>query len=196
MEHDIEGGWGRTAEDIEGWMTGPELRWLRKQAATSPITVEVGVWRGRSTFAIAEAHRQSGGISFAVDHFAGAREIMKAHDELGSIEGVREMARRNLAEPISEGLVVLVELESTVAYQHLFHVLGAENADFVFIDGSHHYGPAMLDVSNYWNLVRPGGTIAGHDWNLDSVKRAVHDSLGPNINAGPDSIWFTKKGTN
>lgn len=183
---------GVTAEGIEGWMSPPELDWLRSQARGTELTVEVGVWCGRSTHAIAEVHYQHGGFGIAVDHFGGAREITKAHRLQRGAEGVRAKAIRNLSPFINSGCLRLMETESTVAYQHLFQVFGPNSIDFVFIDGGHNYGPALLDVTLYYNLVREGGVFAGHDYDLEGVRRAVRDAVGE-VNEGPGSIWHLTK---
>lgn len=184
----------KTATDIAGWMDGPELRWLEDRARGAKISIEVGVWRGRSTFAIAETHRKYGGISFAIDHFGGAREIMRAHESLGGVDAIRTEAIGHLADFIEGGHLVLVELESTVAYHHLYHVLGPSSVDFVFIDGSHNYAPAMFDIANFFNLLRKDCILAVHDNNLPSVQRAIADAVGgADVREGPGSISYVVK---
>jgi hypothetical protein len=36
--------------------------------------------------------------------------------------------------------------------------------DFVHVDGDHEYEQVLLDLRNYWPLVRSGGILSGHDW--------------------------------
>lgn len=35
--------------------------------------------------------------------------------------------------------------------------------DFCYIDGSHEYLDVFMDLSFYWNKIKPGGIIGGHD---------------------------------
>ena len=37
-------------------------------------------------------------------------------------------------------------------------------ADFVYIDALHDYHSAMKDIRSWWPIVKPGGVLAGHDY--------------------------------
>jgi hypothetical protein len=47
--------------------------------------------------------------------------------------------------------------------------------DFVYIDGNHEYEYVKLDIENYYDKIRNGGILCGHDFDLNSkgVVRAV-----------------------
>ncbi|GEM_PF-454186 len=45
-------------------------------------------------------------------------------------------------------------------------------ADFIYIDGDHSYKQAKLDMQNYWNKLKDGGILAGHDITVS------HDNYG------------------
>ncbi len=45
--------------------------------------------------------------------------------------------------------------------------------DFIFVDGDHSFEGVLRDFQLYWDLVRPGGIFAGHDWNIPSVQQAI-----------------------
>lgn len=52
--------------------------------------------------------------------------------------------------------------------------------DFVYIDGSHEYQDVLSDLRGAWEIVSPGGIIAGDDYEYtrhwkDNVQRAVND---------------------
>lgn len=47
--------------------------------------------------------------------------------------------------------------------------------DFVYIDGSHAYEDVALDLVSWFPKLRPDGVFAGHDYNLESVKKAVDE---------------------
>jgi hypothetical protein len=36
--------------------------------------------------------------------------------------------------------------------------------DFVFVDGDHRYEHVVRDLNEWWELLRPGGVMAGHDF--------------------------------
>jgi hypothetical protein len=43
----------------------------------------------------------------------------------------------------------------------------------VYIDGKHTYNAVLSDLTNMYPLVRSGGLIAGHDWNIPEVMEAI-----------------------
>jgi SAM-dependent methyltransferase len=43
-------------------------------------------------------------------------------------------------------------------------LLTGTQLDFVYIDGNHHNPQISKDLHNYWNLVKPGGLLCGHDY--------------------------------
>lgn len=64
--------------------------------------------------------------------------------------------------------------------------------DFVFIDASHKYEPTKADIRLWWQKVKDGGTLAGHDYNPNDgleVKQAVDEV----IPAKPLKIIMTEK---
>lgn len=67
--------------------------------------------------------------------------------------------------------------------------------DFVFIDGRHTFGDLMADITLWSDIVRPGGIIAGHDYNHPSypgVTRAVNASF-QFINQEDGYVWWSRK---
>lgn len=73
----------------------------------------------------------------------------------------------------------------------------SERFDLVFIDALHDYEHVMEDIRHWWCAVRPGGILAGHDFNhkWPGVERAVAESFNlMQVGVGPDSVWFVVKG--
>jgi hypothetical protein len=59
---------------------------------------------------------------------------------------------------------------------------------FVYIDAIHTHESVTKDIQIWWPLLRSGGVLAGHDWDIDGVAGAVtefHDQ-----NPGID-VWTT-----
>jgi len=50
-----------------------------------------------------------------------------------------------------------------------------ESLDMVYIDANHSYESVLEDLHAWSKKVRPGGIIAGHDFNLSSVRKAVYE---------------------
>jgi predicted O-methyltransferase YrrM len=167
---------------IQGWMAPDELVWLAMQASTRSKVVELGCWKGRSTRAIAQ---HTPGVVFAVDTWRGSPgegEHSEAHqqspEELAqfSLNKVYSQFRRNMKD-LPAGKVVSIMGDGTVAAEELFKRYG-NTFDMVFIDAEHTTQAVTRDIANYQKLLRPGGLLSGHDYNWDSVKKAVDASLG------------------
>lgn len=168
----------RGASKIQGWMTHAELAWLAETAATVQSIVEVGCWRGRSTFALASA---CNGVVAAVDHWQGGK------DEPDHIK--QEAAKNDLYAEWARnvdgaGCVVLpFRMPSTQAASEL------APSDFVFIDGGHGYDEVRQDIRAW--LPKTRRILAGHDYDWRSVRDAVRDELGP-VEQGPGAIWYKR----
>lgn len=70
---------------------------------------------------------------------------------------------------------------------------------FVFVDASHDYENALLDLRNYWPKLVPNGVMAGHDWVVPGVEQAVREfaaekqltiHLLPTADPGDISFWL------
>jgi predicted O-methyltransferase YrrM len=66
--------------------------------------------------------------------------------------------------------------------------------DLVYIDGRHEYKNVKRDLELWSPLVKPGGWLAGHDWMMDDVKRAVREVCGEPTNFYEDFSWAIKRG--
>lgn len=64
--------------------------------------------------------------------------------------------------------------------------------DFVYIDADHSYETAKFDIIEWGKKVKNGGILAGHDWLVHSVRRALHDLRGDNYNLTRERMksWF------
>jgi hypothetical protein len=64
--------------------------------------------------------------------------------------------------------------------------------DFVYVDAVHVYDYIHADILAWLPKVKPGGMIAGDDYNLTDVGRAVNELLGNQIIAEGQSgrTWF------
>ena len=69
--------------------------------------------------------------------------------------------------------------------------------DFVFIDGDHSYEQTRRDILNYWQVIKPGGLICGHNYenrkeaSHPGVAQAVNEIFGAeNIALGADVTWW------
>lgn len=171
---------------IEGWMTPAELAWLYRRGIENRMIVEVGSWKGRSTYALAA----SGAKVIAVDTWEGV-----PHDPATQRDYYAEAAADSDAVyqeflDNTRGLNVTAMRMSSHAAAALLMVEYGPVFDVVFIDADHAYDAVRDDILAYRPLLRPGGLLCGHDYErgCSGVIRAV-DELLPGATIGPDSIW-------
>ncbi len=72
-----------------------------------------------------------------------------------------------------------------------------EMLDFLYIDGNHDYEYVKKDLELYWDEIKHGGIIAGHDIQEKGVSRAVIEFANKNrlrINFGDRRDWWIIKG--
>ena len=165
----------RAAEQIDGWMTQHELTWLASHAAEMQSVLEIGSWKGRSTFALASS---CNGPVYALDHWEGSRDDFRISPELGH--------------------KAFAEFLQNVGHFKNLHVIRADSTkyeppeDFTvemsFVDGCHYYEDVLIDCRKW--LPRTRRLICGHDINLNDVARAVHEDFGDRVRYGAGSIWF------
>lgn len=144
------------------------------RAGAQATFVEIGSWKGRSSYCMAEAIRDSGkGIEFwCVDTWQGS-------EELQDFEAVQEgrlfdefMANvapvRNYLKPLQ-----MSSLEASEQFDD-------ESLDLVFIDASHDYDNVLADIEAWRGKVNRTGVLAGHDYSRSrlGVVRAVETAFG------------------
>lgn len=141
--------------DIPGWLADAEAIELRK-LATNANVLEIGSYQGRSTVTMAEVAN----FVVAVDHHRG---------DSGCIGGTLNAFLMNLEKYHVREKVVLMIADSVMCASLLMNGM----FDLVFIDGDHAVDSVKRDVRAVRRLVRPGGVIAFHDVDYESVQQAI-----------------------
>ena len=162
-------------EAIQGWMTPAELQWLYATASRMDSVVEIGSWKGRSTFALCQA---CPGPVYAVDHWLGSESERNGPHLEAQTGDVFGQFLRNVGH--FQNLRV-IRKDSAIAAKEL------PEADMVFIDAEHTYDAVVRDIRAWRGKARR--LICGHDADWAPVLQAVIDELG-NVGRGPGSIWF------
>lgn len=72
-------------------------------------------------------------------------------------------------------------------------LLGSQ-VDFVYIDGLHTYEQVGKDIENYLQIIKPSGSIGGHDYHpvYQGVINAVTEKLGEPDKTFKDTSWIKK----
>ncbi len=164
-------------DHIHGWMDGHELNWLYETAKHMQSVVEVGAWRGRSTFALCTSGCPR---VIAVDHFMGSIEHQPyIRDEKLDL---RADFRKNVGH--FENLII-VDRPSALAAELVAKMEG--KVDMVFIDASHDYESVREDLRLWAPLARK--IVAGHDYGYDSVQGPIVEYFGRGRDRRCNAIW-------
>jgi hypothetical protein len=168
-------------EHIPGWFDYQNL-FDEQVARAGPgaIVVEIGAYLGRSTAYLASRILRSGKPIrvYVVDLWDGWFH----HDDQQSLpmnEGTDVFWHfmRNMRAAGLDAVLCPLKLDSVKAAS----LFDDGSVDFVFVDGDHGYEPLKRDLAAWFPKVRPGGTLAGHDYvNADfpGVRRAADEFFG------------------
>lgn len=162
--------------DIGGWMSPGERNWLYERAKEMRSIVEVGSWKGRSTYALLSG---CPGTVYAVDTWKGSPdEINSSHKEATQHDIYDDFIKnvghfRNL---------VAVRKDSVEASKEI------PTVDMVFIDGCHQYDAVKHDIAAW--LPKTVKLICGHDKNQAGVPAAVKEAFGDTESV--ETIWFVR----
>lgn len=172
--------------DIEGWFDFADLYRERVQAVNGKPAhfVEVGSWQGKSAAYMAGQIKTSGkNIRFdAVDNWAGGTD---SHANCGSMQRIKAIPATRTAVRES-GIDLMAAWERNVAAagvaEYVRPVRDDSTAaaaryadgslDFVFIDADHEAESVYADLTAWWPKLKPGGTLAGHDYDEDGPREA------------------------
>lgn len=162
------------ADEIQGWFDFQDLyRDAIERVPDGGKLVEIGVWKGKSlTFLLREADKSGKSLDIVgVDHFRGS---------VNQPDLLREAAAKDLAQEVQINCAAadypyrLAVGEST----QVAAIFADGSLDFVFIDGSHDYDSVKADILAWLPKVKPGGRLAGHDFDEEGVHTAVQELLG------------------
>ena len=168
---------------LPGWMSTQELIWLHAQAMQSTSIVEIGCWKGRSTYALLTGCE---GTVYAVDHFQGSvNELDTTHAEAKT----RDIHADFMANVGWFPNLSVMKMSSAMASKQ-FVDLNVQ-ADMVFIDGEHTTEAVLADIAAWAPLT--SRILCGHDSYFPEVAEALGKS---NVlwHRGSGSIWYSIKG--
>lgn len=170
-------GYATCAEEVNGWMTPDELRLLRNYAARSQSVIEIGSWKGRSSWALLES---CPGPVYCVDSWQGADDGNNhAYDELAYVD-MHKVFMSNVGH--FPNLNVVKGISWKVADQT------PPAVDMVFIDADHSFAGCMADIKAYGP--RATKFLLGHDYSWDGVRQALAAAFKPGEYSNPvGDLW-------
>ncbi len=159
-------------QKIEGWFSDRDARFYtyQVQRVDGPARfVEIGSWKGRSSYCMADEIRRSGKpIEFwCVDSWEGSEE----HRSVESVASgtLFDEFLANVA-PVRDHLRTMrvTSLDAAGRFDD-------DSLDFVFIDAAHDYDNVLADIEAWRPKVKSTGVLAGHDYSKawPGVVRAV-----------------------
>ena len=137
-----------------------------KRVSEKNFCVEIGSYCGKSTCFIGQACKENKSKLITIDHHKGSEEQQlgelyfdaEVYDEkLGRVNTL-PLLEKNLAKFDLEDVVKPLVMDSISASK-----IVENNADLIFIDGSHTFESAESDYELWKNKIKKGGTLAIHD---------------------------------
>lgn len=181
--------WQERADQVQGWFAYQELEPIIEAAAESEpddVFVEIGVWKGCSTVAIApefQGHRY-----VAVDHFKGSEgdPLHLADPELPRIQEIFEQNLKNFE--LEDRVEILAEDSLAAANQ-----FEEASIDIVLLDAGHEYQEVRADIEAWWPKIKVGGRMFFHDWGWEGVRKAIEEAELPGSSPTP-GLFIARKG--
>lgn len=145
------------------WRGDFEFYWeLGKAMRPHSIVVEVGCFQGGSVIALATSlvyHKIENVTIVAYDIWPGW--------ERGYPPGVTNTQKifdDNMKKFGFDHMVRSVKIPRDRLDTATLHGWPNESVDVVYIDDGHHFDDVMHDLTTWYRVVKPGGVLAGHDW--------------------------------
>jgi len=168
---------------MEGWCTPEKAEALARVVLdrTPELAIEIGVYAGRSLFAIALAMREVSPTArvLGIDPWSPSASIAGFETDQANRDWWMRLDHTAIYREC-----VTVQSELALTNVHLFRGTAAlalpalafacspPAIDLLHIDGNHSEASALFDVESYVPLVRPGGTIAFDDVDWETTKHA------------------------
>ena len=137
-----------------------------KRVSENNFCVEIGSYCGKSTCFIGQACKENKSKLITIDHHKGSEE-----QQLGELYFDAEVYDEKLGRvntlPLLEKNLTKFDLEDVVKPLVMDSISASKivenNADLIFIDGSHTFESAESDYELWKNKIKKGGTLAIHD---------------------------------
>lgn len=131
---------------------------------------EVGVFRGQTS-------------AYMLKHLPGLRMLYCVDawqhypDHTATLRPGGKFIGADMVAVKKDFLAAVHRYRDRVKVMHLFSMSAAKlipdkSLDFVFIDGNHAYEYVVDDIKVWGLKIKPGGLLAGHDWNIKGYKHA------------------------
>jgi hypothetical protein len=166
--------------DISGWNGNREVFGKLVSLVRPSLIIEVGTWKGQSTFNMA-GHIKRLGLAcqiYCVDTWLGSLEFWVGdggpRKDFELDNGYPRTYRQFMSNVVHMGCQdVIVPFPMTSSTGHKYFSKNGILAELIYLDASHEEDDVYQDVVGYWNILKPGGIMFGDDWNSYGVRPAV-----------------------
>lgn len=164
--------------NIPGLITQNEFQWLYEKAHGMETILEIGAWKGKSTFSLLSGCK---GIVWSVDHFRGSPLEINGAEREAQDGKIKDIFLQNVGHFSNLHLLEMDSLDAVKQFKE-------KSIDMIFIDGDHRLEAVRLDLKVWYPICKK--LFCGHDYDPGhpGVVQAV-DELGMNVVVGPDWIW-------
>lgn len=189
---------------IDGWLMNGESEIIyelsKKYIHKGGRVVEIGSWKGKTTFIIATICKTLGAHLISIDTFSGN---LDSKDILNIKGGVYYEAhhdpdkffRENIAKNLKGFPIEYLKMTSHQASKKIKD----NSLDLCFIDGDHTLPVVYQDIKVYLTKVKKGGLLMGHDYSSvpnprNKVKYSVDKLIGTKNVVIYNTIWTHVQG--
>lgn len=175
----------KQTDQIQGWFNYPQtFRILVDSIPDGGTFVECGAWLGKSSSMLCDYSKDRINV-YIVDTWQGSPNEINSNHKLATATDIYNVFLENMGErkftPIRKD-----SLEAAQDFQD-------ESCDVVFIDMTHTYEAVKLDIEAWYPKVKQGGYLAGHDYFMAGVSKAVNEFFPQNVKSMQGSCWVYKK---
>lgn len=143
----------------------PSIKAILQKYDRKLTGVEIGVLRGehaKTMLTKLDIEKM-----YLIDPYSEYKKYSRFHRKMDTN---KRIAHKQLAQ--FEDKTVWLEKLSENAVEDI-----EEQVDFVYIDGNHQFQYVMKDITLYYPLVKEDGILAGHDYCLNDVTKAVQQFI-------------------
>ena len=187
------------ANSIEGWFQPEDMKtmWnlVMEKVPENGLVVEVGSWKGRSSFVIGAACKTKNARVICIDTFKGL--VDPGHEKWKLYHGENGYYKQG-----NEGSILFETKENLEALDNitlwegssteLYKKLKNESADLIFLDGDHDMPVLGQDLKNFYPKLKPGGYYCGHDYEVGNNVATEVDKMFPQVELRY-TIWGVTK---
>lgn len=144
----------------------PMIRFIKRTNDKELAGVEIGVYHGKNALSILRTLPIK--KLYLVDPYLNYEGYTDNYGDELNLGMVFDIAKEKLSE--FEDKIIFIKKMPSIAVNNI-----PDGIDFVYIDGNHKYEYVIQDMKLYWEKLRIGGILGGHD--IDNGFYPEHDGI-------------------